>query len=451
MGDIKDLPLHLLRLFPDAEALFFQNFYEEQGWGDYDGVFVGVAEVRRAFERFVEIAANLSPGKYLTIGHLVAADGAEQLVGGAPEVILPDLRMVKSYALETLGLAYLAGARFWNGVRKLPPIRGGGYGVAAVWTSGGTGDDMHLLSLDSARPLEVSPQFHLPAWETLSGVLLYTFARERLADTAEVLKWEDAQSMRSADDAPSQGTEAVQSTLSGTDGGDFEDAEEPVTPPLPVIQSAEMGVQTPPHPGRSTTSSQTPPHPTTSSAAVQVRIVGGGPIGTTPALVKAGGQAGGVVGAGIGGALGSAIAGPTGASLGQHAGEMAGARIGEVIAGQAVSRLPAYPHLQIPAMQVGGSSSSSGPAYLPQAGLPWGVTTSVTVDGTHASAQQHLAGPWDTEENPEAYLGDGPWSADADWVLDLEAPEIQALLVQCTGGTAEKISSRTPGQESSTS
>ena len=101
--------------------------------------------------------------------------------------MIEDLRLIQGYCLESLGLAYVAGCRPWNAVRKLPGLHGGGYGVALAWASGSP-DDFAMSTLDTGRPLDVASMFRIQGWEALSGVVFFTYVQNLLHDTEEKIE-----------------------------------------------------------------------------------------------------------------------------------------------------------------------------------------------------------------------------------------------------------------------
>ena len=68
--------------------------YRDNDLGDYDGVFLSLAEAQQGLDRMREVVRLLSPGKYTTIGVQMTPGGAERLVGGSEEQVIADLKVV---------------------------------------------------------------------------------------------------------------------------------------------------------------------------------------------------------------------------------------------------------------------------------------------------------------------------------------------------------------------
>ena len=71
------------------------------------------------------------------------------------------LRRAQRYALEGLGLAFVAGIRVWTAVRKVPAIAGAAYSVALCWPTGQRGP-FQMADHKGSRPLDVARVFQVP-------------------------------------------------------------------------------------------------------------------------------------------------------------------------------------------------------------------------------------------------------------------------------------------------
>lgn len=185
-GALNDAPLHLIRPTPKQVTLFMEALFGEAA---ERGIFLSWEESLRGLARVRELAAGLSPGKHLVVGVLVGPSGNETLVGGTPELVMRDLKLVQGYCLEHLGLSFLGGFRVWNSVRKLPAVYAAGYGLLMSWPTGAP-EDFLMRTVDSGRPLEVSKVVQTSSWEAFSGVRFFTYVQNLLHENESKLQQE---------------------------------------------------------------------------------------------------------------------------------------------------------------------------------------------------------------------------------------------------------------------
>jgi len=408
-GVLKGVPLHLIRLSPDDLNLFMHCFY---GDAVDVGIFMNETEVITARQELEKLVAVIHPGKFETRGVLMNSMGMEiaQHMDTAEDVLL--VRRAREYALEALGLAYVAGVRVWSCVKKLPPIPFGGYGVAIAWPVMQPADST-MATVNCSRPLEVNKTFEISQWSGYAGMLFYTFY-DNLLDNSEKLAKQEWDEVNTEYGDPLELDPIYEELDEDVESNpDFQEADEGIPSSrfdniqiesgiCPRRSSSrellrltrrgrEVATQTQRRSNssaaksaaRPTASSMTQTSPKVPSKVPSKSVgaqAGSGVASSSGAphpLVTGAKHGGSTIGGALGGTLGGALAGPIGEALGSLGGEAMGERMAQAAAKAVVSRLPSMPQLVIPQPPIMGKMPTPAPPndgqlYLP--GIPGPVT-----------------------------------------------------------------------------
>lgn len=399
-GDLKEVPPHLVRPFVH-EAGYFVDLA-----GDHE-VYVNIIRDMRIVLQ--ELAESIPTGKHQNWGIVIDEDGNEFLKEETMAETIPIIRQARRFAHEAFAMAFCAGLRGWNSVRKLPGIARTGFSVGMIWRPE-MRDDFQIATVKGDINMKVTQTFKCENWQSYCGLLFYSY--QTMPDENELRNREEGQEFIT----PNQ-SEMGETAREEEESLRSLPSTEPQTPMsrMALTPLSRTPISTSVHIPRSTPSSD---HPTASAGNDRGAGVGlsdddddddfeepqDGAMGMSESgtqtmtpnelinednITAASTSLGSTIGSAVGGAIGGAIGGPIGETVGGVIGDWGGSRPGESLGRVISSSIPplesfgdgenAYPPLDEPPNVPGVDSvdneaetTGHGPLYLP--GLPLPVT-----------------------------------------------------------------------------
>lgn len=340
-------PGTLVEKTPDVIAVRWQGVRREcaphlvRPWKFQAGFFVDtedeatyVADVKALLYQLQEKAEGLKPNSYVSWGVLLSNEGTEYLPDAMLEADngqgMHPMRVAREYAHEAFGLAYCAGVRCWNGMRKVPGVSKAGFSVAIVWPRG-VYDDVQSLIYDVSKTLGPNRQFQFRDWQNRCGCMLWSFQQLPAGDLEEPKKVAVNEEPEMIEIPPPEGGPLDGVNVPVSTSSVHSEREDSESPGFETAESGQSSttVLTPPSSSSRYTS---PSHTPVPSAVVPA------PTPTPSRIPGLASATGGVLGTLAGETIGEALAGPTGGTIGGGVGERVGESVGEQI-GQVLSNV----------------------------------------------------------------------------------------------------------------